>query len=90
MTRENDTFKFCAFEPAEVWDEINRFDITKKTHGGAPSHAIQLTSDLSFRAVTKLANDMAQQCTFPDALKLGDVSPVFKSSDTTLKRLSSN
>ena len=90
MTRENDTFKFCPFEPAEVSDEINRFDSTKKTNGGVPSHTLQLASDLSFRAVTKLANDMAQRCTFPDALKLANVSPVFKSSDTTLKRLSSN
>ena len=37
-----------------------------------------------------VANEMVQQCTFPDELKLADVSPVFKSADTTLKTLSSN
>ena len=34
MTKENVTFEFRPFEPAEVWDEINCLDITKKTSGG--------------------------------------------------------
>ena len=59
MTRENDTFEFRPFE-------INSLDITKKTSRGLPSHILKLTSDLSFSAISKLANDMAQQCTFPD------------------------
>ena len=74
-----------SFEPAEVWDEINRLDTTKKTSGDVPTHILKLTSDISFSAVTKLANEMAQQSTFPDELKLTDVSPVFKGGDTALK-----
>ena len=50
-----------------------------------PKHIFKLTSDLSFSAVTKLANEMVQQSTFPDELKLADVSPVFKGGDTALK-----
>ena len=86
MTRENATFEFRPFEPAEVWDENNRWDMTKKTSGGVPSHTLKSISDLSFSAVAKLPNDMVQQCTFPDELKLADVSPVFKSGDTTIKQ----
>ena len=85
MNRESDTFDFCPFEPAEVWDEVNRLDTTKKTSGDVPTHILKLTSDLSFSAVTKLANKMVEQCTFPDERELADVSPVFKSGDTTLK-----
>ena len=79
MTRESDSFNFCPFEPAEFWDEINRLDTTKKTIGDVPTHVLKLTSDLSFSAVTKLANEIVQQCTFPDD------SPVCKSDDTALK-----
>ena len=50
-----------------------------------PTHILKLSSDISFTAVTKLANEMAQQSTFPDELKLTDVSPVFKGGDTVLK-----
>ena len=49
------------------------------------THILKLTSDLSFSAVTKLANEMVQKSTFPDELKLADVSPVFKIGDTVLK-----
>lgn len=79
MARESDTSEFCPFESAEVWDEINRLEITKKTSGDVPTHILKLTSDFSFSAVTKLAIEMVQQCTFPDKLKLADVSPVFES-----------
>ena len=85
MTKESDRFVFRPFEPAEVWDEINRLDTTKKTSGDSPTHILKLTSDISFSAVTKLANEMVEECTFPDELKLADVSPVFKSGNTTVK-----
>ena len=85
INKESDTFEFRPFEPTEVWDEINRLNTTKKTSGDVPTHILKLTSDLSFSAVTKLANEMVQQSTFPDELKLADVSPVFKGSDTALK-----
>ena len=84
MARENDTFEFRSFEPAEVWGEINLLDTTKKTSWDAPTHILK-TSDLSFSAVTKLANEMVQQRTFPDEHKLADVSPVFKGGGTALK-----
>ena len=81
------TASVCAcFKPAETWDEIIRLDITKKTSGGVLSHFRKLTSDIFFCAVTKLANDMVQQCTFPDELNLTDVSSVFKSGNTLLKK----
>ena len=69
---------------------MNRLDITKKTSGEMPSHILKLTSDLSFCAVTKLANDMVQQCALPNELILADVSTVFLGGDTTLIKLSSN
>ena len=54
-----------------------------KTSGDVPLHVLKLTPDLSFSALTKLANEVVQQCTFPDELNLADV---FKSGDTTLKK----
>ena len=74
------------FELAEVCDETYCLDITKKTSGGVPSHILKLTSDLSFSAVTNLATDMVQKCTFSNEIILADVSPIFKSGDTTLKK----
>ena len=49
------------------------------------THILNSTIDHSFSAVTKLANEMVQQCTIPDKLKLAGASPVFKSGDRTLK-----
>ena len=60
ITRGNDTFDFCPFEPAEILDEINRLDTAKKANGDMPTHTLKLTSDLSFSAVTNLVNEMAQ------------------------------
>ena len=85
MTPESNTFEFRPFEPGEVWNEINRLNTTKKTSGDLPTQILKSTSDLAFSAVTKLANEMVQQHMFPDKLKLADVSPVFKSGDTTAK-----
>ena len=83
MVRENGVFRFRVFEPAEVWNEVNRLDTTKTTSGDLPAHILKITSDLSFSAVTQLANEIAQQCKFPNKFKLADVSQVFKSGDTT-------
>ena len=66
MVDENAVFQFHHFEPAEVWDKINRLDASKKTSGDLPVHILKLTSDLSFGAVTKLANEMVEQCIFPE------------------------
>ena len=66
INKKSDTFQFHPFEPAEVWDEINRLDTTKKTSGDVPTHILKLPSDLSFSAVTKLANELVQKSTFPD------------------------
>ena len=85
INKGSDFFEFRPFEPAEVWDEINRLDTTKKTSGDVPTHILKLTSNLSFSAVTKLANEMVQQSTFPDELILADFSPVIKGGDTALK-----
>ncbi len=86
MTEESDVFQFRPFELAEVWDEINKLDSTKKTSGELPANILKLTSDLSFSVVTKFANEMVQQCIFPEKLKLADVSPVFKKGDATVKK----
>ena len=86
MVEEDAVFQFRPFEPTEVWDEINRLDASKKTSGDLPAHILKLTSDLSFSAVTKLVNEMVEQCIFPEQLKHADVSPVFKNGDATVKK----
>ena len=68
MTRESYTFEFHPFVPVVVWDEINRLDTTRKTSGDLLIHILKLTTDLFFRAVTKLANEVAERCTFPGKL----------------------
>ena len=86
MAEENAVFQFRRFEYAEVWDEINRLDVSKKTSGDLPAHILKLTSGLSFSEATKLAYEMVEQCIFPEKLKLADVSPVFKNGDATVKK----
>ena len=54
MVEENAVFQFRHFEPAEVWDEINRLDASKKTSGDLPIHILKLTSDLSFGRLLNL------------------------------------
>ena len=83
---ETNKFAFQAFEFSEVWDEINHLNTTKKTSGDIPTHILKMTSDLSFNKVTNIANSMVKSCTFPDPLKLADVSPGFKNGISTTKK----
>ena len=69
IVEESAVFQFYRFEPADIWDEINRLGASKNTSGNLPTHILMLTSDLSFSAATKLANKMVEQCTFPEKLK---------------------
>ena len=75
-----------VFEFSEVWDEINHLNATKTIRGDIPTQIIKMTSDLSFNKVTSIANSMVQSCTFPDALKLADVSTGFKNGISTTKK----
>ena len=47
IVRENGVFKFRLFEPADIWDEVNRLETTKKTSGDLLAHVFRITADPS-------------------------------------------
>ena len=69
-----------------IWVEVNHVDSAKRTNGHLPAYIPKSTSDLSFSSVTKLANEIVQNCVLSVKLQLAVDSPVFKSDDAKMKR----
>ena len=86
LVESNHQFSFCKIGITEVWDEINRLDSTKSVSGNIPTKTLKLSSALCFSEVTNIANSMIENCTFPDTLKKADLSPAFKTGETTTKK----
>jgi len=81
-------FYFNQVESDEVLREIKELDSKKNgTHGGIPSKCLKLASEESSPYLTNIWNDeVVVNSTFPNELKLADVSPIFKKNDSTLSK----
>ena len=86
LIKPNHQFGFGKFDTKEVWDEINRLDGSKSVSGNIPTTILKKLSALCIGEVTKIANSMIKSCLFPESLKKADLSPVFKTRETTAKK----
>ena len=75
-------FNFTAVSSDEVLIEIKKLDSSKATSfKNIPIKVFKENADLYTNIITKLVNNSIQTCTFPDELKMADITPVFKKNE---------
>ena len=81
-----DTFTFSMTNVDEIMTEINNLNINKPTtFNNIPAKLIVETNDICSPFICRIFNDSIINCTFPDSLKMADVTPVHKKDETTIK-----
>ena len=81
-----DTFTFSMTNVDEIMTEINNLNITKPTtFNNIPAKPTVETNDIYSPFICRIFNDSIINCTFPDSLKMADVTPVHKKDETTIK-----
>ena len=74
-----------SFEPVALSDvvkEINDINRNKSSSKDSiPSKILKISSESTANILQKLLNDSLETRTFPDSLKLADITPVFKNKD---------
>ena len=79
-------FSFPETEIAEVKKEIHGRNVNKPTTlNNIPAKILVLTSDICSPVITKIYNKSKENCDFPNALKMADITPAHKKEETTNK-----
>ena len=78
--------EFSNVDPTQVFSEIYRLDKSKKTSGDIPVDMLKLAANHCYKEITHLINNGIKNGTFPSNLKLADLSPCFKTGDSTTKK----
>ena len=81
----NTPFKFSPVTPTEVTFQISKLRTNKGTRGDLPIKIIKLAAKVNINQLTDCINAAIFENIFPNELKLGDVSPIFKKDDSTDK-----
>ena len=81
-----DTFTFSMTNVDEIMTEINHLNINKPTtFNNIPAKLIVETNDICSPFICRIFNDSIINYTFPDSLKMADITPVHKKDETTIK-----
>ena len=68
---------------SDVENEINNLNPKKaNTFNNIPPKILKENSDLCNNTILRIINDVIHTAQFPDALKLADITPVFKKEDS--------
>ena len=78
-------FRFKPVTPNDVTRIINAMNKKKKTSGDIPTHVLKSHLMLFKDSLTDCINNSLFDSDFPSCLKLADITPCFKSGDTTSK-----
>ena len=78
-------FEFHYVDQEEVTTEIKKLD-PKKTTTGISIAMLQENVDICAPILTEIFNDCIKNGTFANELKLADITPIFKSIDSTAKK----
>ena len=81
----NESFRFEHVTPAQVKEQILHLRLNRGARGDLPLKIVKLASKVNLSHLTDCINAAINENTFPDELKLGDVSPIFKKDDSTDK-----
>ena len=71
--------------PLLFFSEINKMNPSKKTSGAVPTDKLKLASNTCYREITYHIDNAISTNTFPDILKLADVSQISKKGDNSNK-----
>ena len=75
---------FPVTELAEIKTEIHGLNVNKPTTlNYIPAKILVLTNDICSPAITKIYNKSKENCDFPNALKMADITPAHKKEETT-------
>ena len=78
----NETFKFNLLTIEEVSTEICKLD-SKKSFTGVSIGLLKDNVDICALILTDILNSCLRREIFPNELKLADITPTFKSADST-------
>ena len=81
----NETFEFNLLTVEEVSTEICKFD-SKKSSTGVSIGLLKDNVDICAPILTDILNSCLKREIFPSELKLADITPIFKSVDSTAKK----
>ena len=85
ITGNSTLFEFSNVTPQQVSDQIRVLRTNKSTRGNIPIKIIKIISKVCNISLTDCINSAINNGTFPDELKLGDVTPILKKDDATNK-----
>ena len=80
-----DSFDFQLFTEEEVSIEILKVN-QKKSSTGLSIGLLKENLDICAPTLTKIFNSCSSDGTFPNELKLADITPIFESADSTAKK----
>ena len=81
-----ETFEFSKVDHTLVFSEIMHLDKTKKTSGHVPVDMLKLSANHCCKEITFHINNAINDSSFPSDLKIADVSPIFKTDDSAIKK----
>ena len=84
MVNAQEKFVFSHVDPSTVFSEIQKMNATKKTSGAVPTDKVKLASNICYKEIAYHINNAIDTNIFPNILKLGDVSPIFKNGESTI------
>ena len=80
-------FTFKKITSKEVYAMILKLDCSKKTSGNISNKILRSSVSVVCPFITNLINNSIENSTFPDKLKLAEITPVPKVDDTIAKML---
>ena len=82
------TFDFCEVSLDEIATEVNKLNNKKLgTFNNIPAKHLKESSEICKEYLLKIWNDeILENQSFPDELKLADITPIFKKEDATLPK----
>ena len=86
MNGNQEKFEFSSVDPKPIFSEIYRLDKTKAIIGDIPVDILKLAANRCYKEISHLINMGIKNSTFPFKLKLADISPCFKTGESTKKQ----
>ena len=84
-TDSSKLFSFANVTPDQVHRVILDLDPKKSVSGPIPSKIVRMVADIISSPIAQCLNSAIKFSTFPQSLKLADISPIFKKGDKFLK-----
>ena len=81
----HEIFQFKPTKPEDIYKIIMSLDPTKMSSGPFNTKVLQTAAKTCSNHLSDCVNKSIDDCIFPDVLKQGDVSPIFKKDDSTIK-----